>query len=127
MKNSVLIMLCILYLFIPPGFAAGPEDVYYARLSKADHFNSNKKKLTSVAAIIKQDRANFHEFGKQDKEDTNDVYFSTFPDREKLEGMLKEGNKISEKARKVIINGRPLIKVEIYKNRIYVKLLKEWD
>ena len=37
---------------------------YVAFLSEADHFNSNGQRLTSAAAIIRQDRANFHRFGR---------------------------------------------------------------
>lgn len=36
---------------------------YIALLSDADHFNSSGQRLTSAAAIIRQDRANYHLFG----------------------------------------------------------------
>src|SRR3984957_18842556 len=39
---------------------------YVALLSEADHFNSNGQRLTSAAAIIRQDRANYHRYGIRD-------------------------------------------------------------
>ena len=48
--------------------------IYVARLGSNDHFNSSGKRLTSVAAIIRQDRANFHKLGLRDIEDQNDFF-----------------------------------------------------
>ena len=39
---------------------ARPLETYVARLSAADHFNSNGERLTSIAAIIRQDRDTGH-------------------------------------------------------------------
>jgi hypothetical protein len=38
-------------------------------LSEQDHLNSNEQRLTTAAAIIRQDRANFHRFGLRDPAD----------------------------------------------------------
>ncbi len=50
-------------------------DSYVARLSAQDHFNSKGVRLESVAAIIRQDRANYHKFNLRDPEDTYDGVF----------------------------------------------------
>ena len=49
---------------------------YVALLSEADHFNSKGQRLTSAAAIIRQDRANFHRYGIKDPQDEGDTFFA---------------------------------------------------
>ena len=49
---------------------------YVALLSEADHFNSSGQRLSSAAAIIRQDRANFHRFGIKDPQDEGDAFFA---------------------------------------------------
>ena len=44
------------------------RESYKALLSERDHFNSEGQRLTSAAAIIRQDRANVHRFGIKDAE-----------------------------------------------------------
>ena len=51
------------------------KETYVARLSAKDHFNSSGGRLDSAAAIIRQDRANFHKFGRRDAEDELDYSF----------------------------------------------------
>ena len=48
---------------------------YTALLSEADHFNSRGQRLTTAAAIIRQNRANFHRFGIRSPEDQDDPFF----------------------------------------------------
>ena len=62
---------------------------YVARLSEADHFNSSGQRLTSAAAIIRQDRANFHRFGIKDAQDEGDDFFADEGNRAALEQMLE--------------------------------------
>ena len=94
-------------------------DSYTARLSAADHFNSNGARLTSAAAIIRQDRANLYVFGSQDPEDETDSFFDDKANRARLERMLNRGA-FSPSARRAILNGTPLIHVEIYRDFINV-------
>jgi hypothetical protein len=70
---------------LPPAYSG---ETYYARLSGADHFNSRGQRLKSAAAIIRQDRANYHRFNVRDDEDTGDSYFSSKSNRAALERML---------------------------------------
>lgn len=86
---------------------------YVALLSAADHFNSNGQRLTSAAAIIRQDRANFHRFGVRDPQDEGDAFFADEGNRAALEQMLERGRADPGVAR--IVNGTPLIRVEIYR------------
>lgn len=53
---------------------------YYALLSTQDTYNSRGTPLGDVCAIVQQDRANVHKFGRIDSGDQIDPFFTT-PDR----------------------------------------------
>ena len=65
-----------------------------------------------AAAIIRQDRANFHKFRIRDEEDEADSFFSSVKNRENLEGMLRR-RKLSAGVAAAVINGNPLVQVEV--------------
>jgi len=88
---------------------------YTAFLSEADHFNSNGQRLTSAAAIIRQDRANFHRFGRGDPGDEGDRFFASIDNRAAMERMLERG-RASPGAIDAIVNRTPLIRVDIYRD-----------
>ena len=88
---------------------------YTAFLSEADHFNSNGQRLTSAAAIIRQDRANFHRFGRGDPGDEGDRFFASIDNRAAMERMLERGRS-SPAAINAIVNRTPLIRVDIYRD-----------
>ncbi len=50
---------------------------YYAILSPQDTYNSSGAPLNDVCAIVQQDRANVHKFGKRDAADNVDAFFTT--------------------------------------------------
>ena len=101
--------------------AEKPLESYYARLSAEDHFNSAGKRLTSAAAIIRQDRANFHVYGKRDQEDEADYTFSSKENRARFERMAAKG-RFYDGTEKAILNGTPLIHVEIYEDYVIVSV-----
>lgn len=120
MKKLLVVMFTIFLL--SPAIQAGELlDMYVARLSANDHFNSKGKRLRSVAAIIRQDRANYHKFGIRDSEDTGDDFFSSKSNRAILEKMLNRGY-VSKEAKKTILNDTPLIFVQIFDGYIKVYL-----
>ena len=86
---------------------------YTAVLSERDHFNSSGERLKEAAAIIRQDRANFHKFGKRDASDEPDKFFATARNREILERLLKRG-RTTAAALNAIVNGTPVVTVRIY-------------
>jgi hypothetical protein len=88
---------------------------YVALLSERDHFNSNGQRLTSAAAIIRQDRANFHRFGIRDPEDQDDPFFADEGNRAALEQMLERGHADPGVVAR-IVNDIVLIKVDIYRD-----------
>ena len=116
-----LILMFIAAIFIAGAQARAEEHLgsYQARLSSGDHFNSEGERLRSAAAIIRQDRANYHRFGIRDGEDEYDSYFGSIGNRSRLEEMLNAGD-ASASVKSRIVNGKPLIQVEIYEDYIEV-------
>src|ERR1700723_1364897 len=97
---------------------------YTARLSPRDHYNRNGVRLTSAAAIIRQDRANFYVYGLRDSEDEPDSYFSGKGNRARLEEMLENGRTTPDAISR-IVNGTPLIRVDIYATGISVQIVAD--
>jgi SepF-like predicted cell division protein (DUF552 family) len=85
---------------------------YKAHLSAQDHFSSNGSRLSNAAAVIRQDRANFHKFGLRDAQDKSDDFFANASNREALEQMLNRGN-MNPILSQEIINGRPIVIVKV--------------
>ena len=94
--------------------ACNVRESYIARLGPGDHFNSNGVRLTSAAAIIRQDRANYHQFGKADPEDQGDDFFASKDNRATLERMLENGQS-TPGAIAEVVNGTPLVEVIVCK------------
>lgn len=114
MRKSCLVLA--LLLASSPALADQLVESYVARLGSNDHFNSSGGRLTSPALIIRQDRANFHKFGLRDPEDQNDSFFRNANNREMLEQFLARG-RTTPGAYRMIVNGQPLIRVNIYRTR----------
>jgi hypothetical protein len=124
-----LLLMTAVFLFGPvpdtPAQNLGqPIESYTARLSARDHFNSNGLRLRTAAAIIRQDRANFYVYGLRDDEDQPDSFFSNKANRARLEQMLENGRTTPE-ATYAIVNGTPLIRVDIYGNGITVTIISD--
>ena len=110
----IAVSICATALMATPSRAQELIDSYVAFLSVADHSNSNGQRLTSAAAIIRQDRANFHRFGIRDPQDQNDKFFADEGNRAALEQMLENGNAEPGVISR-IVNGTVLIHVDIYR------------
>ena len=95
---------------------------YRARLIPRDHYNSNGERLESAAAIIRQNRANFYVYGIRTNEDEPDSFFSRTSNRALLEQLLEHGTATPE-AVSEIVNGTPLIRVDVYTNHVDVTVL----
>jgi hypothetical protein len=115
-KLVFLVMLGAAMVAATPGRAQEMVESYIAFLSEADHFNSNGQRLTSAAAIIRQDRANYYRFGRGDPEDQDDRFFRDIGNRAALEAMLDRG-RASPGTISRIVNGTALIRVDIYRDR----------
>src|SRR5688572_12316112 len=92
MKRLVFLLLAAVLLGLThPASADILLEDYLAVLSEQDHLNSKGGRLTEAAAIIRQDRANYHKFGRRDQGDENDEFFADAANREELERLLKQG------------------------------------
>ncbi len=107
-----------LALGVPSAAMAAPMlEVYLARLSAQDHFNADGKRLTTVAAIIRQDRANYHKYALRDPEDEGDAFFAQAENRARLEAFIAQGS-VTPTAARAILNGTPLIVVRVYETYV---------
>jgi hypothetical protein len=106
-------LLCALALVPTHSPAQQLTESYVAFLSEADHFNSNGQRLTSAAAIIWQDRANYHRFFRRDPEDQGDSFFADERNRGALEQMIERGRAMPGTISR-IVNGTVLVRVDVY-------------
>ncbi len=107
---------------------AAAEDMlgsYVARISDNDHYNSNGEELDTAAQMVRQDRANFHQFGMADADDEEDAWFTTTAKRAAFEKLLNKSGAIDSKARKAIAGGEPLVQVDVWPSKVKVTILEE--
>jgi hypothetical protein len=88
-------------------------ETYRAFIGQADLFNSNGVRLSQPWQIIRQDRANFHQFGVRDRGDESDSFFADAGNRQALETMLRNGT-MTQEAASMIVHGNVWIDVSIY-------------
>jgi hypothetical protein len=96
---------------------------YRARISDNDHQASDGYPLDSAAQMVRQDRANWHKFGRGDREDEDDRFFGSTSARARFEKMLNKGSAMSQATRRAIVNGEPVIEVQIYRQSVRVRIL----
>jgi hypothetical protein len=96
---------------------------YIARLSDNDHYASDGYRLDTAAQVVRQDRANWHKFGRGDAEDDDDPWFGTADARARYETLLNKSGAIDQATRKAILNGEPVIEVQVYRNSVKVDIL----
>ena len=95
---------------------------YTARIGPQDRVNSSGDRLDTVAAILRQDRANYHRFDQADAEDEGDPVFTTPDERGRFERLIARGV-VTREARRAILAGTPLVRVRIYPTRVHVELV----
>lgn len=96
---------------------------YEARISDTDHRASDGYPLDTAAQMVRQDRANWHKFGRGDAEDQDDPWFASTDARARFERMLGKGGAMSAATKKAIANGEPVIRVDVYRNSVVVEVL----
>jgi hypothetical protein len=113
MKVRALLPALALVLLASAARAQELLDSYDAFLSWNDHHNSQGERLTQPWQIIRQDRANFHRFGRADPQDGWDSFFVSQENREIAEQMLAEGQ-MDLSVADAIVGGEVMVHVEIW-------------
>jgi hypothetical protein len=113
-RLAITLAVCGALASASSGKAQQQVESYVAFLSEADHFNSSGERLRTAAAIIRQDRANFHRFGRRDQADESDSFCADEANREALEQMLEHGHAAPGVISR-IVNGTALIRVDIFR------------
>ena len=106
--------LLVLLGITGPAAAQSLVTRYEARISGQDLMNSNGAALGSAAAIIRQDRANFHRFGLRDAEDGDDPYFADAANRAALEVLIQKGS-VNANALALLRSGQSRVRVEVWR------------
>lgn len=75
MKQFLLAAIAV-FGFATPAAADDYMGGYYATIGPQDFYNSSGVRLRDLCAIVQQDRANFHRFGKRDQGDESDPFFA---------------------------------------------------
>ena len=96
---------------------------YEARISDNDHQASDGYALDTAAQMVRQDRANWHKFGSGDAEDQGDQWFGSTAARTRFESMLNKGSAMSASTRRRIVNGEPVVQVDVYRNSVKVTII----
>lgn len=88
---------------------------YQAYISEQDLYNSSGARLTAPWQVVRQDRANYHKFGKRDADDQYDDFFASAKNREIVERLIQNGS-IDPSAADAILSGGVYINVKIFGN-----------
>ncbi|TPJ77697.1 hypothetical protein [Mesorhizobium sp. B2-6-2] len=98
---------------------------YTARISDRDHRASDGYPLGSAAQMVRQDRANWHKFHRRDSDDQGDAWFRSDGSRADLQRMLERGGAMSSTTRRAIVNGEPLVEVDVYPDSVRVSIVED--
>jgi hypothetical protein len=118
MKKFFVVAMMAFVVFAVESMA---REVYYAKIGYNDKHNSYGDRLSSVAAILRQDRANYHRFGIRDPQDSGDRFFAYKGNRSRMASMLRNGY-ISRATRNAILYNNPVVRVTVYDSHIDVEL-----
>ena len=97
---------------------------YVARISYQDKQASDGYPLDTAAQMVRQDRANWHKFHRRDSDDEGDGWFRTNDQRADLQRMLQRSGAMSSSTKRAIVNGEPLIQVDVYEDSVRVSILE---
>ncbi|TPO01721.1 hypothetical protein [Mesorhizobium sp. B1-1-5] len=98
---------------------------YTARISDRDHRASDGYPLGSAAQMVRQDRANWHKFHRHDSDDQGDSWFRSDGSRADLQRMLERGGAMSSATKRAIVNGEPLVEVDVYPDSVRVSIVED--
>lgn len=127
-RTQLVVMSSLLILSLS-SYADSYLCSYTARISDADKHNSKGAAMAknysnaTVASILRQDRANFYVFNKQDSEDESDCVFHSKTARANMQKSISLGS-IPQYAKQAIVDDNPLIFVDVYSTHLDIKIIK---
>lgn len=97
------------------GWGGGSQllDEYSAYIGHQDLHASDGVRLTAAWQVIRQDRANYHRYGRRDRGDQGDTFFNSVENRAIMEQMVRDGV-MSPSAARAIVAGDVWITVRIF-------------
>lgn len=96
--------------------SAGYMCSYGAYIDEDNRFSSSGARLSSVAQILQQERADFYKFGREGR---GDCYFHNSGNRQKISGMLNRGS-VTPAAKRRILSSNGYVTVDVYSSHIDV-------
>ena len=100
------------------------SNTYQAEISDRDHYNSRGVRLRDLASILRQDRANYYNYGG-DSRDQSDRYFSSIDNRKAMERIRINPVGVSYRALQyLVVQGTPLLEIEIEQSRLNVRVIE---
>ena len=127
--STQLFVVTTLFIMAIPAYADDYLCSYSARISYADKHNSNGASIannysnSTVAGILRQDRANFYVFNKRDREDKKDCIFHSKAARANMQKSIAAGS-IPQYAKQIIVDENPLINVDVYSGHVDIKIIE---
>ena len=111
-KAIQTLVIIVFFSTLPLGGSLAYDGIvfYGTKLSTKDRYSSKGLRLTSLAQILQQDRANVHAFKKVDEQDEPDIYFTTSKRRRLFERLQF---RIEPELKKAILAGEEL-EVTVY-------------
>ncbi|MEJ6393272.1 hypothetical protein V8J82_08405 [Gymnodinialimonas sp. 2305UL16-5] len=113
MRLIAILTFCALFV---PGAAQAQQLIgsYYTTLGPQDHYNSSGVRLTDFGAILQQDRANVHRFGRADASDQRDPIFGSRENRSRIPSIWTLGASGGGLPAYVASGGISYVYIEIY-------------
>ncbi|MCP9482858.1 hypothetical protein NNA36_12885 [Shimia sp. CNT1-13L.2] len=99
-------LACVVGLNASPAQAQQLMGEYLTWLGPRDIVNSSGTPLTTFGAVLAQDRANFHRFGKRDDYDGNDPFFHRRDLRANLPAYYRAGQPVARYIFEDVMSGR---------------------
>ncbi|UWQ21016.1 hypothetical protein [Jannaschia sp. W003] len=106
MKTALTLATLTLATALAP--AAAPAQVmasYYATIGDEDRRNSRGARLADPAAVIQQDRANFHRFGIRHEGDHSDPFFANPDLRAQIPALYARGRRFGPMEQAILSPG----------------------
>ena len=127
--NKLFVIVSGGLLAVLTGIGAASADQllgsYTARISPQDHHASDGYALDTAPQMVRQDRANWHKFHRRDSDDQGDSWFRSDDSRADLQRMLERGGAMSSATRRAIVNGEPLVEVDVYPDSVRVSIVED--